>query len=204
MAVPEKVETIRPARSLLEQVREGLQKDLRVFLAGEIRICPFSSWLEAVSLIVAPVNPIYDPDELNRFMHSLVPGIGRSLMDEAAIFGKKSDFSLGRLYFDETIGRIKTKIDTITSASEPEILKKARIPLGKNHKEEETLFQRRTWVRVYPDTYSAQLVAEYEKGVQDGTVAYEDAFEGLSFLITSEQLDKLRKLTSTTKDQRGF
>ena len=99
-------ETQEQRVSLLQQVREGLQTDKRVYFAGEILHSPYDSgWLEAVDTIVAPVKPIYDPKKLNQFMDSLVFDIPRSARDEASKHDKKSDFRLGRLYFDETLRR---------------------------------------------------------------------------------------------------
>jgi len=180
--------------SLLEKVREGLHSDRSVFFAGEI-IHPNhgAGWLEAVDIIVSPVKPIYDPEKLNDFMDSLVPHLPRSAKDDARHYDEKSDFQLGRLYFDESLGSTRREIKIITTAVEPEALVRSGVQIGESHKTEDESLNRRTWVRVYPDTYSAQIVADYEKGVAEGTVEPDSKFSYMQHWFSSEQLKALKK-----------
>lgn len=180
--------------SLLQQVREGLQADRRVFFAGEISHSPYGpGWLEAVDIIIAPVKSIYDPRKLNQFMDSLVPDVPRSARDGASRYDNKSDFRLGRLYFDETLGKTTREILTITTTVEPEALKRAGVPLGESRKTEEELLRRRTWIRVYPDANSAQIIAEYEQGLKDGTVEPNSTFDHLQHWFSAGQFEEIKK-----------
>lgn len=179
--------------TLLEKVRESLLTDERVYFAGEILHSPYGAgWLEAVDIIVAPVNPIYDAEKLNEFMHSLAPDIPRSTWDEARHYSMDSAFRLGKLYFDETVGSTTREIDITTTAVDPEALKRTGVHIGKSHETKEEELKRRTWVRIYPDTTSAKLIAEYEKGIKERTTEPIPLFEHMRFRLTSEQLDEIR------------
>lgn len=180
--------------SLLQQVKEGLQADQRVYFAGEILHFPGDNvWLETVDIIVAPVKPIYDPEKLNQFMDSLVPDIPRLARDGARKRDEKSDFSLGSLYFDETLGETTREILITTTAIEPEALKRAGVPIGESRKTERESLRRRTWVRVYPDANSAQIITEYERGLEVGTVEPNSTFDYMKHWFSAEQFEKLRK-----------
>jgi hypothetical protein len=194
---------VRNATSLLQQVREGLKTDKRVFFAGEILYSPYGAgWLEGVNIIVAPIKPIYDSNKLNDFMESLTPDIKRSAQDEATKYNKESDFSLGKLYFDEVLGEIKKEVDIVTTAIESDALRRAGITIGKSHQLEREVLKRRTWVRVYPDAFSAQMIAEYEQGVKDGTIEYNQDFESMEYRFNSKQIDELKK--NNNKPSRIF
>lgn len=190
-----RIETQGESRvSLLQQVREGLQDDKRVFFAGEILHLSYGSgWFEAVDIIVAPIKPIYNPENLNKFMDSLISEIPRTSRDKASKDGKKSSFSLGKLYFDETLGEIKREIAITTTAIEPEALERGGVVVGESHKTENKKIKRRTWVRVYPDSNSAQILAEYEQGLEDGSVEFNRIFSYLEHSFSVEQFNKLRK-----------
>ena len=180
--------------SLYQQLKEGLLADPRVFFAGEILHSPYGAgWMEAVDIIVAPTKPIYDADRLNEFMDSFIPGLPRSARDEARKYDKKSDFQLGKLYFDETLGTTKREIRITTTTVEPEALERAGVHIGESHETEEELLQRRTWVRVYPDANSAQTVAEYERGVNEGTIEPNSTFGYLEHWITAEQFETMKR-----------
>ena len=168
--------------------------DERVYFAGEIVHSPYGlGWLEAVDVIVSPVEPIYDPKKLNQFMDSLVPDIPRSARDEASKYDKKSDFRLGKLYFDETLGETKREISITTTTVEPEVLERAGVHIGESHKTEEKALRRRTWVRVYPDADSAQIIVEYERGLEDGTVEPNSTFGYMKQWFSAEQFEKIKR-----------
>lgn len=190
-----KVEIQEQKISLLRHVREGLQTNRGVYFAGEILHSNYGSgWLEAVDIIVAPVKPIYDASKLNKFMDSLIPEIPRSARDEAYKISEGSDFSLGRLYFDETIGTTRKEIKITTTTVEPEALKRAGVSIGESHETKDEQLQRRIWVRVYPDVNSAQLVAEYEQGVKEGTVEPNSTFDYLAHWFSSKQFKDIVKI----------
>lgn len=179
--------------SLLERVREGLQSDKRVFIGGEIiHSNSGMGWLETVDIIVAPIKPIYDPKKLNLFMDELVPNLTRSAKDEASHRDKTSNFELGKLYFDETLGIVKREIKITTTAIEPTALERSGVQIGESHKTEEERLKRRTWVRVYPDATSAQIVAEYEKGIAEGTIEPDSKFDYLQHWFSPEQFNKIK------------
>jgi len=191
---PGKIEIVEKRTSLLQQVKEGLQADERVYFAGEAVYPRYGAgWLEAVDIIVAPVEPIYDADRLNEFMDSLLSEIPRSARDAATKYNQRANFSLGKLYFDETIGETRREIKTITTAVDPEALTRAGVNIGETHKTEEESLERRTWVRVYPDATSAQIVAEYEQGVKEGTVETNQAFEYMKHWFSAEQFEQIKK-----------
>ncbi len=206
-----KVEAKEQRVSLSQKVREGLQKNPKVFFAGAILHFPDDDqmWTEKVEIIIAPVKPIYDLEKLNQFMDSLVPNIPRSSRDEAFRYPKKPETQLGRLYFDETLGDIRRGISITTTAVEPEALKRAGIPLGKSHKTEEESIIRKTWVRVYPDANSAKVIAEYEQGFADGTVEFNETLDRMKFFFSVEQFKQRGKivkkpLTSRPKPLGGL
>jgi len=178
--------------SLLQQIREALLADPRVSLAEEILHSPYGHWTEAVDIIVAPVKPIYDANELNEFMDSLVPEMPWSVRDEARKYDEKSSilhFLLGRLHFDETLGATKREIKVTTTSLESEALERAGVQIGESHDIQEELLQRRIRVRVYPDTTSGQLVAEYERGIKEGTIEYNSTLDYMKYWFTAGQFE---------------
>ena len=180
--------------SLLEKVREGLRSDKRVFFAGEIIHRDYGAgWLETVDIIVSPVEPIYDPNKLNDFMDSLAPDLPRSARDAARHYDEKSNFELGKLYFDESLGSTRREIKIVTTAIEPEVLVRSGVQIGESHETKEENLNRRTWVRVYPDTSSAQIVADYEKGVAEGTVEPDSKFSYMQHRFSSEELKAIKR-----------
>lgn len=180
--------------SLLQQIREGLQSDQRVYFAGEILHSPYGAgWLEAVDIIVAPVKTIYDPNRLNQFMDNLVPDIPRSARDKAIKYDNKSDFQLGKLYFDETLGTTKKEIKITTTTVEPQALDRAGVHIGESHHTEEKPLKRRTWVRVYPDVNSAQIIAEYEQGLKKGAVEPNRDFDYMKHWFSAKQFENIKR-----------
>lgn len=126
-------------------------------------------------------------------MHSLVPDLPRSAQDDAWHRSEESDFELGKLYFDESLGSTRKEIKIITTAIEPEALARSGIHIGESHETEEESLNRRTWVRVYPDAYSAQIVTDYEKGVAEGTIEPDSKFRYMQHWFSSEQIKALKK-----------
>lgn len=135
-------------------------------------------------------------------MDSLVPDIPRSARDKASKYNRESDFSLGKLYFDETLGETTREILITTTAIEPEALKRAGVPIGESRKTERESLRRRTWVRVYPDANSAQIIAEYERGLEDGTVEPNSTFDYMKHWFSAEQLEKLRRFGEKPSTRR--
>jgi hypothetical protein len=149
-------------------------------------------WLETADIIVAPIKPIYDPDKLNDFMDSLIPDMPRSARDEARQYDKKADFQLGKLYFDEVLGETIREISITTTTIEPEALKRAGVNVGKSHETKKESLKRRTWVRVYPDANSAQIIADYEQGIKNGTIEPNSTFDYIQHWFSPEQFENLK------------
>lgn len=192
-AVQIEVEAIS-SNTLLERIREGLQTDESVYFAGEIVHPNYGGyWLEAVDVIVAPKEPIFNADKLNDFMDDLVPDLPRSARDEARKHDKESDFALGKLYFDEVIGETTREIEVTTTAVDTEALQRSGVNIGKSHETKVQQLQRRTWVRVYPSAEAAQIVAEYEKGIADGTVEPNQEFGYMQHWFSAEQFEQIKK-----------
>lgn len=188
MAAPEKAETRKLATSLLEQIREGLKKDPKVFLAGEIRDRGDGMWLEIVYINVAPVNPIYDPDQLCYFMDGILPELKSPRAVSGAVkWAEETDFIIGNFCYNETIGSTVKEIDTTTVTSEPEILRKFGIPIGKSHKREEIPLERKIVLNIYPDTNIAQIVSEYQKGVREGKISSDKMLDELTVRFSTRQ-----------------
>lgn len=188
------IESQKKESTRLQQVREGLKSDNRVYFASEILESNYGyGWLEAVNIIVAPNKPIYDANKLNEFMDSLIPDIPRSARDSANKYDKNSDFSLGKLYFDEKVGETTRVISSTTTAVDPDALTRSSVHIGRSQKTETETLKRRVWVRVYPDINSAQIIAEYEQGVKEGTIEPNSTFGHMQHWFSAEQFEKLRK-----------
>lgn len=183
-------------KSKLVIVREQLQANSRLFYAGEIFNHPpagpgLGYWIETVDIIVAPVNSIFDIKKLNEFMDGLID-VESSSRDAAR---QRSDggIELGKLYYDESIGTRKQEIKNLVTAVDPEALQRAGITIGETHRTVDEEIRRRTWVRVYPDTLSAQTICEYEQGVMNGTVEPNSTFNYLQHWIDGEQVRRMRE-----------
>ena len=116
-------------------------------------------------------------------------------VDEASDY-KDGGINLGRLYFDETIGKMKRNIARIVTPidiSESSIIEKAGLKIGESNEKTDMDIQRRTWLRIYPDPISAQTIYEYEKGVMDGTIEPKYEFEYLEHWIELQQIRDLMK-----------
>lgn len=181
-------------------VREQLQTNPNLYFAGEIHhyhsTAPESGdWTETVDIIVAPKKPIFDADKLNTLMDGLITNIEPSAKDKAL---NRSDggLDLGKLYFDETIGTMQQITITKIQTAEPETIKKAKKTVGETRKENQYEMQRRTWVRVYPDSTSAAIVCEYENGVRNGTVESSSELGFARYWIDGEQLRQLKAQNS--------
>lgn len=182
--------------SKLALIRDQLSTRGDVFVAGEIILSGpnsnFGGWIETVGIIVAPQKPNYDIRSLNNWMDGLISGIKPSARDEAYPYGDDG-IHLGKLYFDENLGVMKeTVIREVTPVHLDDLLRTGVKPGGSTTSTERSL-QRRTWVRPYPDPMVAQIVAEYENGVHEGTVEADSTFGYLEHWITGEQLKQLKR-----------
>ena len=180
-------------RSNLVIVREQILANPGVFYAGEVmKYNDMGGWTQTVDMIVAPVKPIFDVEKLNRFMDGLVEGVPTSARDAAHPQGD-GGIHLGKLYYDESIGRRRTETTTFVTPVEAEALQNAGITIGETHNTREEDLQRRTWLRVYPDTLSAQTIFDYEQGVMNGTVEPNSTFSYLQHWIEGEQIRRMKE-----------
>ena len=201
----ERLSNLVERKSVLSQVRDQLLANKDVFLADEISSSDDSGWwTETVSIIIAPKKPIYDPDKLNSFMKEIIVGIKPSSIDLARQYNKNERFDLGKLYFDEGLGVSETQMFTKVTVYEKEALEKAGIVEGESRESAKKVFQRRTWVRVYPDAAIAALVAKYERGFSDDTIEYNSALSFLAHGITPDQLRLLKEKNNVFKTVFGL
>src|SRR5260221_6109096 len=139
-------ENLAIRKSKLTQILEGLNSREDLFIATVVRNPNSGSgWSETIDVIVAPKNPIYDPDGLNGFMKSLVPEVKPTSIDLSTHYDEKSDFSLGKLYFDEELAKVQVQIKKttiITTCDETEFL---GITEGTVEESKEQILKRRTW-----------------------------------------------------------
>lgn len=160
------------ANRLLDRVEEELGRRDDTIVAGKIVDSGTlgEGWIETVSLIVASTTPIYDIARLNRYMAILIRGVRPTSVDQAYPYDRDGGIHLGQLYFDEVVGVQKEEITTEITAVQPDVLERARVATGLFRRTQERELRRRTWVRPYPDTTVAQIVAEYERGIHEGSV----------------------------------
>lgn len=190
---PEIEQKENEVRSKLVIVREQIFANPNVFYAGELTgYGGMGGWTQTVDMIISPTKPIYDSKKLNLFMDGLISGIQTSARDEARSRGD-GGIDLGKLYFDEPIGKIETETFTFVSPIEVSALQNAGITIGKTHNKSEENLMRRTWVRVYPSQVLAKLVFEYEFGVTKGTIEPDPTFDYVQHWITGEQIRKAKQ-----------
>jgi len=185
-------EIVESRRSVLDQVKEQLSKRKDIYVAGEITLSNAGGgWTETVSIVVAPKKPIYDFKKLNAFMDGLITGIKTSARDNATDY-MGGGIHFGMLYFDEKLGASESEVITKIIAYEPEALLRAGIKIGESRKIGQNRLERRTWVRPYPDVEVAKLVADYEMGLKEGTIEYNDTLNHLHNWINPEQMRLLK------------
>ncbi|MBI3954475.1 hypothetical protein HY333_00355 [Candidatus Collierbacteria bacterium] len=179
-------------RSILVVVREQILANPAVFYAGEVvKFDGLGGWAQTIDMIVSPVKPIFDVKKLNEFMYGLVD-VKPTQYDDA--YPKQEDgIHLGRLYFDEPIGRRRTEATTFVTPVEADTLQQAGITIGETNRTHEEDIMRRTWLRLYPDPLSAQTIFEYEQGVTNGTIEPNSTFNYLQHWIDGEQVRRMRE-----------
>lgn len=179
-------------RSKLVIVRDQILANPEVFYAGEVvKYNTIGGWAQRIDMIVAPVKPTFNVEDLNRFMNSLIEGVEASSRDAVYPQGDDGGIHLGKLYYDEPIGRRRTETTTFVTPVEAEALQNAGITIGETHKTREEDIMRRTWLIVYPNTLSAQTIFEYERGVAYGTIEPDSTFTHLQFYITGEEVRRM-------------
>ncbi len=165
-------------QSKLAQVKETLRGRSDIVVVNELTetlnvnniITHGGGWAENVKFSVAPAVTTYDPEALQRLMISLVPEHMQPTAQYDFQFYRtshvlpKGSLHIGRLYFEEDIGKVK--LTGIVVTEDPEFLQnvirvqnKVSGPLafeqGSGAIEQEITLRRRTWVSLFPDLASA-------------------------------------------------
>lgn len=146
--------------SKLTQVRKALQENPNVTIVGalEKNHLPYRDgyWSHTIDFYVTPKGGVYTTKELQALMMSLVPGLVPTCRDDFYELGGGMKF--GKLYFDEDIG-IEAVYHKITLIDEDMFSSRGFVD-GKRVIERTEKVQRRTWVRLFPNTQIAVAVLE--------------------------------------------
>ena len=133
---------------------------------------------QTARFLVAPTVGLYTVDALQRFMHSLVPGLKPTSVD--AFYQSSDSLEFGKLYFDEKIGEERVVTQVTHTMTDPEFTRKFEVTgdnrlkniYGLNRQgvlvvdSHRTVdHQRRTWVRPFP---TEQFVRDLLEGRVDG------------------------------------
>ena len=169
-------ESLGNPQPIQDRIQELLQTNQSVFFAGVMSNAPFYNIerkpVEHFSFVVAPINPIFNPEALNKFMKSLTPGINPTTSEEAESFfdlSPRGGLILGQLCFSE---------DTQTNVNITD-------PQGG---------LRKINVRVFPDAYSAAIYYFSELGRRT-TLPFRESLDPY-------QVRKLRKLHKKVPEER--
>ncbi len=177
----------------LQHIREVLQRDPEVYLAGEISHPTGNiDVIQWVDIIVAPLKSKYEPKKLNYFMDNLIIETPRKSQQEASWEGVGTDFKVGKILFEEEIGRFTRSVNEYTTTSEPEALTEVGLSIGKVSSEIENALKRLTCISVYPDSRIAQIVADYETEVKGGNIKLNPASDDLMYGIPTELIIKCK------------
>lgn len=137
--------------SKLEQVRAALLANPNIVIVGapERNFLPGRDgfWSHTIDFHVAPKNGVYNAEELQTLMLSLVPDLATSCMDQFHQYEREMNF--GKLYYDEDIGtRVTHQKLTLT---DPSMFGAKGFVDGKRVIDQTEKIRRRTWVRLFPD-----------------------------------------------------
>lgn len=123
---------------------------------------PNGYWSRTLDIYTYPTEPIYSADELNELMFSLTPNVDPSMSDRFR--DSERELSLGKLYYDETIGTMSTVAVTTSVDLNPGLsVVEADILEGEwtvSDDPKVVNLQQRTWIRLFPDGGHAADAAE--------------------------------------------
>ena len=153
---------------------------------------PAGFWSRTLDIYTHPTKPMYDAYQLNEFMFSLVPELEPTCSDKFWGGNRLIDreLQLGKLYFDEEIGRATLKatvsLDEGLSVVTTGVLEQTW------DAEEDLRLEQRTWVRVFPDREhlldAAQGVNEYRIPTSDLGRRHADAGHTVAALLQTPML----------------
>lgn len=146
--------------SKLTLVRMALQNNPKIMIVGapERNHLPDRSecWSHTMDLYVAPRVGVYEAEELQAMMMSLVPGLEPTRKDDFR--DCDHDIEFGKLYFDEVIGTEYVRREIVLS--DEELFSTSGFTDGKLIIENVLQVQRRTWVSLFPDVEIATAALE--------------------------------------------
>ncbi|MEK7118909.1 MAG: hypothetical protein AAB889_00130 [Patescibacteria group bacterium] len=149
--------------SKLTHVRKALQDNPSITIVGapERNYLPGRDgyWSHTVDFYVAPkTGGVYTAKELQALMMSLVPGLEPACKDDFHERDREMEF--GKLYFDENIGTEAVRHEIVLS--DEDMFSSGGFVDGKRIIEHTEKVQRRTWVRLFPNTQIAAAALEGE------------------------------------------
>lgn len=151
--------------SKLVHVRKALQENPSITIVGapEKNYLPRRAgyWSHTVDFHIAPKTDIYTATQLQTLMMSLVPGLEPTCSDHFREGANEMEF--GKLYFDEDIGTEVVRHEI--TLFDKDMFSSNGFVDGKQIIERIVKVQRRTWVRLFPNTQIAAAALE-------GTNAY--------------------------------
>jgi hypothetical protein len=148
--------------SKLSIVRQALETNPEVIIVSseEINYLPDRNgfFCHTMDYWVAPKNGLYTAEELQAFMMRLVPNLEPTCKDDFLQYEKSGNLELGKLYFDEDVGQEKvTRVCTLT---DEQLLNVSGFVKGQRTIEETRSYERRTWVRPFPNEAFARDVLD--------------------------------------------
>lgn len=188
-------------QGFLASVVEKLKANKKLYFAGEpiFKPCKFAFGLhvENVSIIAAPINPIFEGGELSGFMDSLARRLKPSKLSNP--YGQGDDgIGLGTLQFCERVGTTLTENRNTITVINPKALKGSRTPTKNTYGTIKTDLERTISVWVFPDILSAKIAFAYTSGTAknqgDGPMGSNINIDSYPhFYITGKQINFLRK-----------
>lgn len=153
--------------SKLTHVRKALQENPSITIVGtkEQNCLPGRNgfWSHTVDFHVAPkIGGVYTIKELQTLMMSLVPGLEPTCKDDFCERDREMEF--GKLYFDEDIGTEAIRHEVVLS--DEDMFSSSGFVDGRRIIELTKKVQRRTWVRLFPNTQIAAAALKGENEYQ--------------------------------------
>lgn len=200
----------RPLLSL--EVEQELRKDPDLIVAGVIKNFDgpqfkrnseeVRKYLSRVDIICAPVNPEYNPVNLDMLLRrSIRPRMFQTEIKYFSYTGRV--LYLGKGYFDQTLGfvnrRVNISIDPERNSNIRDTFKEAGIELAYGDENYQVPIEERTTVHLYPDKNCAEWFHEYFKSPstwnyrRDFYDPSEDFFKRFTTMITMDELIGLQK-----------
>lgn len=184
--------------SRLDILRDSLEADDRVFIAGDPILGVEPGWAQTAILVVCPKEPILDENgkRLNEFMNSLCPnGMNFDLRDQTRGWSESRALDVPKLYFDDVIGQANRTIVETVQVFDQRAMSLAGKSGGVNQYTRVEKYKRRTWLYVYPDMISAsEAYIQHQNG---GSDSYDMR---IMYSIPPEVMERLRSHYQSPKE----